>query len=190
MSFAFSVCGFTTGMISAHLVPYAIDEGISPSMAATIFGFMMGLNIVGAIGAGILADRFGRKNVLASVYFLRGIGYILLLLIPGSTGFWAFASLAGFSWIASVPLTASLTADVYGLRALATISGVSYLCHQVAGFVSILLAGYLFDVTGSYQMPFAIAGALLFPAAISAFTIKERKYSLRYQTAAAAAAGD
>ena len=190
MSFAFSVCGFTTGMISAHLVPYAIDEGISPSMAATIFGFMMGLNIVGAIGAGILADRFGRKNVLASVYFLRGIGYILLLLIPGSTGFWAFASLAGFSWIASVPLTASLTADVYGLRALATISGVSYLCHQVAGFVSILLAGYLFDATGSYQMPFAIAGALLFPAAISAFTIKERKYSLRYQTAAAAAAGD
>ena len=89
-----------------------------------------------------------------------------------------------------MPLTSSLTADVYGLRALATISGISFLCHQVGSFASILLAGYLYDVTGSYTIPFAIAGALLFPAALSAFAIKERKYSIRYQTVAVAAAGD
>ncbi len=188
MSAAYTVCGITTGIISAHFVPYAIDRGVSPSIAATIFGFMMGLNVLGGLGSGVLADRFGRKNVLAAVYFLRGIAYVLLLLMPGSTGLWLFASLAGFSWIASVPLTASLTADVYGLRALATISGVSFLCHQVGSFMSILLAGYLFDVTGSYTLPFAIAGSLLFPAALSAFTIKEQKYSVRYQTATLATA--
>ncbi len=66
------------------------------------------------------------------------------------------------------------------VRALATISGISFLCHQVGSFVSILLAGFLYDVTGSYTLPFAIAGSLLFPAALSAFTIKERKYSTRY----------
>jgi NADH:ubiquinone oxidoreductase subunit 6 (subunit J) len=53
--------------------------------------------------------------------------------------------------------------------------------HQIGGFGSVLLAGLLFDITGSYTLPFAIVGALLFPAAISAFTIKERKYSVRYQ---------
>ena len=89
-----------------------------------------------------------------------------------------------------MPLTASLTADVYGLRALATISGISFLCHQVGSFVSILLAGYIYDVTGSYTIPFAIAGSLLFPAAISAFSIKERKYSSRYQAMPAGAAAD
>ena len=31
---------------------------------------------------------------------------------------------------------------------------------------------------------------LLFPAALSAFTIKERKYSIRYQPAVPATAGD
>ena len=99
--------------------------------------------------------------------------------------------LAGFSWIASVPLTSSLTADVYGLRALATISGISFLCHQVGSFASILIAGLLFDITGSYTVPFAIGGALLFPAALSAFSVKERKYSTRYQNLApTAAAGD
>ena len=190
ISFAFTICGITTGILSAHFVPYAIDQGISPSIAAIIFGYMMGLNAVGAIGAGILADRFGRKNVLGAVYSLRGVSYVILLLVPGSTGFWVFATLSGFSWSASPPLTASLTADVYGLRALGAISGVSYMCHQVGAFISILLAGYLYDVTGSYDWPFAIAGSLLFPAAILAFSIKERKYSMRYQAAATAGAGD
>lgn len=190
ISASYTVCGVTTGIIAAHFVPYARDLGVSASMAATIFGVMMGLNVLGGLGAGMLSDRFGRKNVLAAVYLIRGMAYVLLLLMPGAPGLWVFAVLAGFSWVASVPLTASLTADVYGLRALATINGISFLCHQVGSFVSILLAGFLYDVTGSYTIPFAFAGSLLFPAALSAFTVKERKYSTRYQTVAVAAAGD
>lgn len=192
ISMAYTVCGITTGMISAHFVPYAIGQGLSGTLAALAFGVMMALNVVGGLGAGFLGDRFGRKNLLAAVYVLRGIAFIFLLLFPGATGVWIFALLAGFSWIASVPLTTSLTADVYGLRALATISGISFLCHQVGSFVSILAAGLLFDITGSYTLPFAIGGALLFPAAISAFSVRERKYSARYQTplSTAAAAGD
>ena len=192
ISAAYTVCGITTGMIAAHFVPYAIGEGLSGTLAALAFGVMMALNVVGGLGAGFLGDRFGRKNLLAAVYVLRGIAFIFLLLFPGATGVWIFALLAGFSWIASVPLTTSLTADVYGLRALATISGISFLCHQVGSFVSILAAGLLFDITGSYTLPFAIGGALLFPAAISAFSVRERKYSARYQTplSTAAPAGD
>ena len=192
ISMAYTVCGITTGMISAHFVPYAIGQGLSGTLAALAFGVMMALNVVGGLGAGFLGDRFGRKNLLAAVYVLRGIAFIFLLLFPGATGVWIFALLAGFSWIASVPLTTSLTADVYGLRALATISGISFLCHQVGSFVSILAAGLLFDITDSYTLPFAIGGALLFPAAISAFSVRERKYSARYQTPllTAAAAGD
>ena len=192
ISMAYTVCGITTGMISAHFVPYAIGQGLSGTLAALAFGVMMALNVVGGLGAGFLGDRFGRKNLLAAVYVLRGIAFIFLLLFPGATGVWIFALLAGFSWIASVPLTTSLTADVYGLRALATISGISFLCHQVGSFVSILAAGLLFDITDSYTLPFAIGGALLFPAAIAAFSVRERKYSARYQTplSTAAAAGD
>ncbi len=191
ISAAYMVCGITTGMISAHFIPYAIGQGVSPFMTGVIFAVMMGLNVVGALGAGFLGDKFGRKNLLAAVYLLRSGAFLLLLLMPGVQGVWLFAILAGFSWIASVPLTSSLTADVYGLRALATINGMSFLFHQVGSFVSILAAGLLFDITGSYTLPFAIGGALLFPAALSAFSIKERKYSARYQPAVSiAAAGD
>ena len=191
VSLAYFICGATTFLLSVHFVPYAIDRGVSPGMAATVFGLMSGLNVAGSIGAGMLSDRFGRKNLLALVYFLRGCAYILLLLVPSSYGLWFFAVVAGFSWWATAPLTTSLTADVYGLRALGTISGVSFVFHQLGGFSSVLLAGFLYDLTGSYTWPFSIAGALLFPAAFFAFTIQERKYSTRYQQPAptGAAAG-
>ena len=209
LSIAYTVCGITVGIISIHFVPYAQEHvGISSTLAATIFGILTGLNVIGAIGGGWLADRFSRKNVLGTVYSVRGIAYLVLVggLIavdrgitlpiigsPGLASLWFFAVLAGFSWIASVPVTASLTADVYGLRALATISGISFLCHQVGAFVSIILAGVLYDLTGSYLLPFTLAGLMLIPAAIASFTINEKKYSVRYQAAApaaGAAAGD
>ena len=183
VSGSYFVCGFTTLIISVHFVPYAIERNVSPEIAATIFGLMMGLNIVGGLGAGILADRFGRKNVLAAVYFMRGCGYLVMLLVPSALGLWLFAAVVGFSWIATAPLSSTLTADVYGVKALGTITGISFLFHQVGGLAGVLLGGFLYDLTGSYTVPFDIAGAMLFPAALSAFTIKERAYSPRYQAA-------
>ena len=207
LSASFTICGFSVGAISVHFPPFAEEQiGVSPTLAGVIFGSMMGLSVVGGIGGSWLADRYGRKKVLACVYLIRGLAYVLLLgglfaverdivlpLIgsPGLASLWVFATLAGLSWIASVPVTTSLTADVYGLRTLATISGISLMCHQVGSFASILLAGILYDATGSYFLPFAIAGSLLFPAALSAFVIDEKKYSVRYQSElAGSSAGD
>ena len=194
MAGSYFVCGTTTFVLSVHFIPFAIeDRGISGSSAAFIFGYMMFLNIFGALGAGLLSDKLGgTKNWLALAYFMRGIAYIVLLTVDSVAGLWIFASIAGFSWVATPVLTSSLTADVYGLKALGTISGITFMFHQFGGFGSVLLAGLLFDITGSYTLPFALVGALLFPAAISAFSIKERKYSIRYQTpiSTAAAAGD
>jgi MFS family permease len=183
ISGGYFVCGFTTAIISAHFVPFAIEKGFSPSTAATAFGVMSGLNIVGVIAAGALADRFGRKNLLGLVYALRGSAYAMLLLAPGFWGLWIFAVLAGFSWIATVPLTTSLTADVYGLRNIGILSGISFTAHQIGGAISIQLAGIMRDLTGSYDLPFTIAGALLIGASLVSLSIQERKYSVRYSVA-------
>ena len=187
MSGAYFVCGATTFILSIHFIPYAEDRGVDRGTAALIFAVMSGLNIVGATSAGFLSDKIGgTKNWLTLVYTMRGLAYLLLLvtpLIPGMSiaGLWIFACIAGFSWIATLPLTSSLTAEVYGLRAMGTISGITFMFHQIGGFTSVTLAGWLYDVTGSYTIPFAIIGSLLGFAAISAFTIREKKYSARYQ---------
>ena len=181
LSGAYFVCGFTTALISAHFVPFAIEEGYSQSMAASAFGVMSGLNVVGVMMAGALGDRFGRKNLLALVYLLRGSAYVMLLLVPGLLGLWSFSLVAGFSWIATVPLTTSLTADVYGLRNIGILGGLVFTAHQIGGATSIQLAGILRDATGSYDVPLIIAAVLLVCASLVSFSIREKKYSARYQ---------
>jgi len=185
LSGAYFVCGFTTAIMSAHFVPYAQDRGFSPSLAATAFGVMSGLNVIGVIVIGALSDKLGSRNLLAFVYVARGCAYATLLLAPGAWGLWGFVVVTGFSWWATAPLTTSLTADVYGLKTLGTLTGVSFLAHQVGGAASIQFAGFMRDVTGEYTIPFAVAAFLLIPAALSAFSIREKKYSRRYQSLAA-----
>jgi MFS family permease len=174
---AYCVCGFTTAILTTHFIPYAIDRGFTPATAATAFGVMNGLNVMGVIVVGMLADRCGRKNLLALVYTGRGAAYALLLCAPDPWGLWGFAAIAGFSYWATAPLTTSLTADVYGLRSLGILSGMTFLIHQVGGAASIQFAGLMRDVAGSYTLPYTVAGLLLLPAALSAFSIREQQYT-------------
>ena len=197
LSGAYVVCGITTGLLSIHFIPYA--EDVLPAQvnflwgpmdqkvfAGLIFGIMTGLNALGVIITGFLGDRLRRKNVLAVVYATRGVAFMCLVFLPLAgypmAGLVAFVLLSGMSWVASVPLTSTLTADVYGFKALGTISGWVFFAHQIGSFFSILLAGYVYDWLGSYFWPFLIAGLTLIPATISAFSINEYQYSGRYNT--------
>jgi MFS family permease len=178
---AYGICGFTTAILTTHFIPYALDRGFTASTAAAAFGLMSGLNVAGVIAAGALADRWGRKNLLAWVYAARGGAYAMLVLAPDPWSLWGFAAIAGFSYWATAPLTMSLMADVYGLRSLGTLNGLSFLVHQVGGATSIQFAGLMRDLTGSYTVPFTLAGLLLLPAALAAFSIREQQYSGKYQ---------
>jgi MFS family permease len=194
MTGAYFVCGMTTAIIAAHYVPFAVDRGASPEMAAFAFGLMTGLNVVGVIVVGIISDIVGRKYLLGVMYATRGLAYAMLILAPGVIGIWGFAIIAGFSWVATASLTSSLTADIYGLRNLGTLGGIATLSHQLGGALSIYMGGVLYDYFGSYNVPFSIAGSLLLFATIFSFSIREKQYSSRFQTgpaqSASAPAGD
>ena len=132
--------------------------------------------------AGASGDLFGRKNLLGLVYIVRGGAYVSLLLIPGLFGLWSFAIVAGLSWIATVPLTVSLTADIYGLRNIGILGGLIFTAHQIGGAISIQLGGVLRDLTGSYDVSFIIAALLLVLASLVSFSIQEKKYSVRHKS--------
>jgi MFS family permease len=194
MTGAYFICGITTAIISAHFIPFAQDRGVSSEVAGLAFGLMTGLNIIGVIGVGIISDYFGRKHLLGISYATRGLAYVVLLLAPGTMGIWGFAVLAGFSWVATASLTSSLTADVYGVRNLGILGGLETMVHMLGGALSIYMGGLMYDIFGSYDVPFAIAGSLLVFASFFSFSIQEKKYSSRFQTApvrpASASAGD
>ncbi len=176
----YMVCGITTSMISTHYVPYAVERGFSAEIAAMAFGLLSALNIFSALGAGFLGDRFGRKNVLACVYALRALAYIVLLTVPGLWGLFGFAIISGLSWFATVPLTISMTAEIYGLRNIGLLSGLVYLSHSVGSAAAVQFAGVMKDITGNYTLPFAMGVLTLIAASALTFSIREKRYSSRY----------
>jgi len=184
------VCGMTVSLFSVHLIPFATDRGFSPEAAAKAFGLMATLSVVGSLLSGALSDRVGRKNILALAYLLRGGAFALLLLWQHELALYAFAIIGGLSWLATPPSVIALTGEIYGLRALGTLGGISLLAHQIGGGASVWLAGVMHDLTGSYDVSFAMAAVALVGASLISFAIAERRYSVRYMTPAASAVGD
>jgi len=187
---SYFVCGMTVAIFSVHLIPFATDRGFSPQAAAKAFGLMAIISVVGSLLSGALSDRVGRKNVLALAYLTRGVAFTLLLLWRHELALYVFAVLGGLSWLATPPSVIALTGEIYGLRALGTLGGISLLAHQIGGGASVWLAGAMHDLTGSYDLSFILAAVALVGASLISFSIAERRYSVRYMTPATSAAGD
>ena len=75
---------------------------------------------------------------------------------------------------------ALLLADIYGLKNLGTINGMSNMYHQIGGALCVFLTGEIQQITGSYQIPFVVAGFTLIFASIISFSIREKTYSYKY----------
>ncbi len=182
LSFAYFVCGITTASISVHYVRWAVSEDISTGTAALAFGVLSGINAGGVLVVGWLSDKFQRKKLLGAVYLVRGLAFLSLIFLPGASALWAFAVIGGMSWLATVPLTASLTADVYGVRNLGTLFGLANMSHQIGGAAAVMLFGWAFTQLGSYDLAFGVGAATLLAAGLVSLSIREKQLSVRYAT--------
>ncbi len=174
--------GIITAVISIHLPSFASEFlGASPNQVSIISGVMALLGVVGAVAGGWLADHFARKRVLGVVLIAQGIAFLALISVPTLAGLWLFAVLAGLSGTAWMVIALSLIADIYGLRALATLWGIAFLFHSIGSLIGPVSVGLAIDFTGTYFLPFAACALMLVLVSIASFAINEGKYSARYQ---------
>ena len=175
------LCGFTDISMGVHMVPFAQEAGLSTAVIALALAILGITNIAGSFLTGIASDHFGRKNPLLFAYVARAIAYAFLIFAHGNLALLGFAALAGFTWIATGPLTFSLTSDIYGLRHLGVLSGMVQMSHQIGAGLGIYLYGLMRDVTGDYHLAFIVGGAALVSAALITMGLSEHRYSTRYQ---------
>jgi MFS family permease len=187
---SYFVCRMTVSLFTIHLIPFATDRGMSLETAAHAFGLMATFSVIGSLLAGAVSDRIGRKNVLGLAYLVRAGTFALLLLWHHEMALYVFAVVGGLVWLATPPSTMALTGEIYGLRSLGTLGSVSLLAHQIGGGASVWLAGKLHDMTGSYDISFALAAVALVGASLISFMIAERRYSVRYVVPYPSATGD
>ncbi len=171
----FFVCGFQLAFITVHMPSFLADKGFDSSVAAASLSIIGLCNIVGSLTAGHLSGIYSKKWILAFIYGARSIVIVLFLVFPISLfSVYAFSFATGFLWLATVPPTSGLVAQMFGLKYMGTLYGIVFLNHQIGSFTGVWLGGYLFDTTGSYNQVWWWAAIIAAITAIIHVFIDER----------------
>lgn len=170
----FFVCGFHVAFIMSHLPNYLLTLELPEWLPGAAISTIGATNLIGTLTFGWLGDRYSKKYLLSLLYFLRAIVFAGFLIIPISVESVLVLSAAlGLLWLATVPLTNALVGHLFGLRYLAMLAGIVFASHQLGSFISVWLAGWMFDVSGSYSLVWQISVGLGLLAAILHLPIDE-----------------
>lgn len=177
LTVGFFICGFTTaGVIKIHLIPYAVSSGFPPLQSATAYGVLSLFSLIGMIGYGYLSDRFNRPMLLASIYLMRALTFILLMQIAGSVpALFIFAVLFGIFDYATFPIVASLVASHIGRHIMGTTMGLIFAGHSLGGALGSFMGGYLFDLSGRYDRVWIVSIVLASAAGMLSLLIAETR---------------
>jgi MFS family permease len=167
LAFGFVVCGWTMAFPNTHFLAYADDMGMSVLHAANTISVTAIFSILGSVLLGLAADRYRRTSVLALTYALRGLAFLLLLVLPAGNLLYVYGLVLGISWTATTPLTAAIAADRYGPKHLGFIFGCLFTFMNLGFGFGSFLGGVMFELTGSYQLDLAVNVALGVAAAIA-----------------------
>ncbi len=174
----FFVCGFQLAFITVHMPAYLSDNGFDAQVAVISLSLIGFFNIFGCLLFGSLSGKYSKKNLLGIIYLLRAVAIAAFMLTPiTTTSVYLFSIMTGFLWLATVPPTSGLVAQMFGLKYMGTLYGIVFLNHQLGSFLGVWLGGYLYDTTGSYNNVWWAAAAIALVTAAIHIVIDERPVS-------------
>ena len=160
---SFAICGASTnGLIGTHLIPASMDHGIPEVTAASMLAAIGIFDLVGTTVSGWLSDRYDSRRLLVWYFGLRGLSLIFLPYAFG-TGYFSLALFVvfyGLDWVATVPPTVRLTADIFGRERVGIMMGWIFAAHQVGAAAVAFAAGAAHGWFGDYQLAFLTSGLL------------------------------
>ena len=150
-----------------HIVPFGRDQGLSPGTAAGVLSTLGGVSMLGRATLGVVIDRIGGKKALLVCFIILLASLCWLQLSSKAWNLYVFALFYGFTHGGFFTVMSPTVAEFFGTGSHGTLFGLILFCGTIGGSVGPLLTGYLFDVTGSYRLAFALLIAL----AIIGFTL-------------------
>ena len=134
--------------------------------------------MIGTIYFGYLGDRLSKKKLLALLYLLRGLLFLIFIFLPKTElSVLVFACFLGILWLSTVPLTSGIISVVFGPYYMSMLYGIAFLSHQIGSFLGSWIGGRLFDYYGSYDLMWWICVALGFISAAMHIPIIEKPVS-------------
>ncbi|EAQ63492.1 putative transport transmembrane protein [Marinomonas sp. MED121] len=171
----FFVCGFQLAFITVHMPAFLTDQGFDESIAVASLALIGLFNIFGCLLSGSWSGKYSKKMLLTYIYALRAISIAAFMMLPMTAmNVYVFSIVTGLLWLATVPPTSGLVAQMFGLKYMGLLYGIVFLSHQLGSFSGVWLGGYLYDATGSYDVVWWMAAGIALLTAVIHVLIDER----------------
>ena len=152
MALSFFVCGLQLVFITTHLPNYLAICGLDPSLGATALALVGAFNVIGSYVCGWLGGKYPKQILLGGIYIIRSLALAAYFYFPASAAStMVFAAVMGSLWLGVVPLVNGLVAQLFGLRFMATLTGIAFLSHQAGSFIGAWGGGVIYAQLGSYD---------------------------------------
>lgn len=175
MSIAFFVCGLQLVFLTTHLPAYLAICGQSPELGAQALAVIGGFNALGCYLLGWLGGKFPKHVLLGLVYILRSLSIVVYFTLPATpASTLIFAAVMGLLWLGVAPLVNGLVAQIFGLRYMATLTGIAFFSHQAGSFLGAWGGGLLFDALGSYDLAWQLGVAIGMTAGVAQIFMNDR----------------
>jgi MFS family permease len=162
---------FTLGNSSnAFIILRAVDAGFSPVNVVLLYFIY---NMTGSLlsyPAGILSDKFGRKNILCIGYLLYGLVYLGIALVSNNVAFVALFIIYGFYTAMTAGVERALIVDIVPPENKAGALGLHAAIVGIGLLPASVIAGFLWTWFGP-SAPFLFGGILAFITSAAVFMI-------------------
>jgi predicted MFS family arabinose efflux permease len=175
MAIAFFVCGLQLVFLTTHLPTYLEICGMDPGLGAQALAMIGLFNVGGSYLFGWLGGRHSKRALLGGIYVLRSLFMVAYFVVPPTpTSTLVFAAAMGTLWLGVVPLVSGLVVHLFGLRYMATLSGIAFFSHQLGSFVGAYGGGLIYGALGSYEWAWKGAVAIGIAAGLFQMTMNVR----------------
>ena len=181
LTLGFFVCGFHVSFVATHLPAYLEDISLPIWIGSWSLALIGLFNVFGTLMFGKMGDSKSKKNLLAILYSLRAVLFLIFIFVPkNEITILIFAALLGILWLSTVPLTSGIISVIFGSRYMSMLYGFTFLSHQIGSFLGSWFGGRLYDYYGSYDIMWWICVALGFMSAAMHLPIIEKPLYQKY----------
>ncbi len=174
LGFVYFFFGLSYIIYMVFFAAYLVKEiGVSQEWAGGLWALVGGLSIFCGVIWGKISDLLGRNRGAALAYLVLGSSYIIYALIKVPFGFYLSAILFGLTAWSIPTIMAAAAGDFVGPRLAPAGLGFITLFFGIGQALGPALGGYLADVSGSFTLPFLIAGAISLAGMVLSIYLKK-----------------
>jgi MFS family permease len=166
LNIAETVRMMTVTAVVTHLMPYLSSIGIPRATSGAVAAALPLVSIVGRFGFGWWGDRFDKRIVLATTFFLMSAGVFAFCYVQSFWVLLLFILLFAPGFGGSMVLRGAILQEYYGMASFGKMLGIVLGSASIGGIIGPTLAGWAFDTLGSYTSVWyglcGISGATIF----------------------------